>query len=120
MDFCWVTLHVKSLAASLAFYKDILGLEISDQFEGGGNAIAMLGKEGQAKVELLENKAATPDAPNTAVSIGFTVDDLDATLEKLAAKGVRPLGEPVSPNPHLRFAFVPDPDGFTVQLVEHK
>ena len=38
-------------------------------------------------------------------------------LEKLAAAGMA-IPEPMSPNPSLRFYFVKDPDGYSIQLVE--
>jgi len=46
------------------------------------------------------------------------VKSLDQTLSLAKEKGVVLLGEPVQPNPHVRFAFIKDPNGMRVQLVE--
>ncbi len=42
MEFCWVTLPVKDLEESLAFYQGILGLPIDSRFNGDGIDLAML------------------------------------------------------------------------------
>jgi len=51
--------------------------------------------------------------------IALTVDDMDATLEALAAQGI----EPERPKYQLReggswLAFVQDPDGYRVELIQ--
>ena len=35
MKFCWSTLHVRNMSESLAFYQDIVGLEVTRQFKPG-------------------------------------------------------------------------------------
>lgn len=56
-----------------------------------------------------------------SAGISLTTDDLDRTLARLVAFGGRCAGPPVSiPGEHpLRLANIADPDGFTLQLVEH-
>jgi len=52
--------------------------------------------------------------------IGVTVDDLDATLERLAAHGIEPEGPPFEPVENgARICFFPDPDGYRVELLEN-
>ena len=53
MKFCWVTLPVKNLEASLAFYNGVLGLPIDSKHTGNGIEMAMLGEENQPKIELI-------------------------------------------------------------------
>ncbi len=47
------------------------------------------------------------------------MESLDQTISLAKEKGVAILGEPVQPNPHVRFAFIKDPNGMRVQLVEN-
>jgi catechol 2,3-dioxygenase-like lactoylglutathione lyase family enzyme len=45
-------------------------------------------------------------------------DDVDAAFEELTSKGVPALGEPQEWLGRLRIAWVADPDGHPVQLVQ--
>jgi catechol 2,3-dioxygenase-like lactoylglutathione lyase family enzyme len=47
--------------------------------------------------------------------LNFAVDDLDAILAHLAAKGVRPLGGDDT-DAHGKFACILDPDGTKIEL----
>lgn len=120
MTFCWVTLPVKSLETSLAFYQGILGLPIDRQQHHGDVALAMLGDKNQPKIELIQGSNAPKESLTSAITIGITVDDLDQALRHVTSHGVRVSRGPISPGPHIRFAYVLDPDGYEVQLVESK
>lgn len=117
MKLNWVTLRVSNLEQSVAFYTEALGMEVASRFGGGGHQIVMLGKAGEAKVELICDTGTEMESPGNGVSIGLESADLDGLVASLKAKGCTVTG-PVSPNPHIRFFFVKDPDGYTVQLVE--
>jgi lactoylglutathione lyase len=50
MKFCWSTLKVKDMEASLHFYRDVLGLKLERRFQAeGGTEIAFLGG-GETKI----------------------------------------------------------------------
>jgi len=53
MQFCWVTLPVKNLKTSLAFYNGVLGLPINSKHCANGIEMAMLGEENHPKIELI-------------------------------------------------------------------
>lgn len=114
----WITLRVRDLEASLNFYNRILGLPIDRRFESRGKQIVMLGTEGQPKIELIQGSdpALTPEC---GVSVGFEVNSLDEAIENLKNQGISVARGPIQPNPHLRFFYILDPDGFEVQLAEH-
>lgn len=116
MTFLWTTLKIADLDRSLHFYHDLLGLPIAERFGPPGHEIAMLGDETGTKLELLSGPAPAP--LGQGVSLGFAPKDLAALLEALRADGIA-IPAPVSPDPTLRFYFIQDPDGYTVQLVEH-
>jgi lactoylglutathione lyase len=51
--------------------------------------------------------------------IALTVEDLDATLERLAADGIEPEKPPYSVREGgSRICFVQDPDGYRIELIE--
>jgi lactoylglutathione lyase len=52
--------------------------------------------------------------------VGFTVDDVDAAVEELRAKGAEIAIGPLTRNPGLRLAFVRGPDGIMIELMQRK
>ncbi len=116
MTFLWTTLHVTDLERSLHFYHELLGLPVAERFGPPEREIAMLGDGTGTKLELL--CGPIPGPLGQGVSLGFAPDDMAALLETLKADGIA-IPAPVSPNPTVRFYFIQDPDGYTVQLVEH-
>jgi lactoylglutathione lyase len=114
--FQWVTLRVADMEKSLRFYGDLLGMEVARHIQNEHNEINMMGTENDVYVELIHTAWETVAMPGHGVSIGLSVDHLAELLTKLKAAGV-PVEGPVSPNPHLTFYFVTDPDGYTIQLM---
>lgn len=119
MKFNWVTFKVSCMDKSLAFYHEMLELEIALQFEANDQQMVMLGKADEPKIELIYDKNAKIEHPGQGVSIGLEIDELDKMIDKLKKNGQTVIG-PIAPSPHIRFFFVNDPDGYTVQLVEQK
>jgi catechol 2,3-dioxygenase-like lactoylglutathione lyase family enzyme len=52
--------------------------------------------------------------------LGLAVDDLDAALADLKARGVPLVSGPSEPRPGVRIAFLAMPDGVRVELIERK
>lgn len=86
---------VSSLAASLPFYRDVLGLPVTPLDDADGAQIVGLAA-GESLVELLE--ADAPDSPIAKFvarrgpgmhHVCFAVDDLDATLVRCRDAGIR-------------------------------
>src|SRR5688572_17802193 len=109
---------VRSLEPSLAFYRDLLGLEVVFQWNPQAPYIGELvgypevdlhaailripGSDGF--LELLEYRNIPEQAVDTANGnignghIAFTVDELDPLYERLTAAGVRSVSQPVTPS----------------------
>ncbi len=94
-----VGIAVRALDEILPFYRDVLGLPEVDLDDADGARIAGLAA-GDALVELLE--AERPDSPIGKFvakrgpgihHVCFVVDDLDATLARCRAAGVRLIDE---------------------------
>ena len=134
---------VSNLERSLAFWRDVLGFELSHtahqtgelakEITGVGGAeikLAVLKTPGGHKIELLEY-LAPPDRKRRvglrpcdvgSVHVALLVDDLDAVLESIAASGWKAAGKPqtltIGPNAGKRVVYVRDPDGTTIEFME--
>lgn len=118
MKFLHVTLYVKDLEASLAFYRDIVGLPLRRRFAiPPSRELAFLG-EGETEVELICDREK--GAPQVAgdISLGFAAGGVDALRERLLAQGLPGVSEMIEINPATRFFFVQDPDGTRVQFMQ--
>lgn len=119
MKFCWCTLKVQDLDASLEFYETVLGLKLNGRFESTGSMeIAFLG-EGDTKVELTCDHKNEKSPSCEGISLGFETNNLDDAMNFVHSKGIKISAGPFSPNPHTRFFFVQDPDGYNIQFVEN-
>ena len=119
MNFIWSTLHVKQMDTSLRFYKEVLDLEPERLFQtGDGRQIAFL-DSGSVKIELICDGTGEATDPGKDISWGFEVPSLVDTMAMLHQKGI-PVTGPIQPNPGIRFAYISDPDGLKLQLVENR
>lgn len=119
MKFCWTTILVHNMEKSLEFYQKVVGLEMSRRIKAGpGVEIAFLGS-GETQVELIENEAVQEISVGTDISMGFEVDSLESMMEIIKEKGLDIHSGPFQPNPHTRFFYVLDPDGWKIQFVQH-
>jgi glyoxylase I family protein len=133
---------VSNLERSLAFWRDVLGFELSHQVRQAGHlaseitgvpgaeiSIAVVKAPGH-KIELLEYHAPSDRKGSGtirpcdigAAHIAITVDDIDAVLEKIAASGWQAAGSPqtlsTGPNAGKRVIYVRDPDGTTIEFMQ--
>ena len=95
---------------STAFYRDVLGLAIYRTFPGG--TVFFLGQG------FLEVSAHGEGGPTPGVALWLRVRDLAAAMEELAARGVVPDREPRLEPWGLHEAWISDPDGVRIVLVE--
>jgi catechol 2,3-dioxygenase-like lactoylglutathione lyase family enzyme len=133
---------VSNLERSLAFWRDVLGFELSHTahqkgelaqeitgVEGAELKLAVLKTPGGHKIELLEYLAPA-DRKRTNLrpcDIGFVhvallVEDLDVVLAHIAASGYIAAGKPQTltrgPNAGKRVVYVRDPDGTTIEFMQ--
>jgi glyoxylase I family protein len=133
---------VSNLERSLAFWRDVLGFELSHTshqkgelaeeitgVEGAEIKLAVLKAPGGHKVELLEylapadRKRANPRPCDVgSVHVALLVEDLNAVLAQIAASGWEAAGTPqilkTGPNAGKRVVYVRDPDGTTIEFME--
>jgi glyoxylase I family protein len=133
---------VSNLDRSLAFWRDVLGFELSHTAHQTGELakeitgvvgaeikLAVLKSPGDHKIELLEylapshrKRLAFKPCDVGSVHVAFLVDDLEGVLERIAAFGWKAAGKPQilksGPNAGKRVVYVRDPDGTTIEFME--
>ncbi|ANC91242.1 lactoylglutathione lyase [Azospirillum humicireducens] len=121
-------LRVLDLEKSLDFYTRLLGMKLlrRNDYEGGRFTLAFVGygdESDTAVLELTHNwDQKEPYEIGTAYGhIALGVPDIYGTCEKLAAEGVT-IPRPPGPMKHgtTVIAFIEDPDGYKVELIERK
>jgi predicted enzyme related to lactoylglutathione lyase len=114
LGFHHVHLRVKDPAATLAWYQQNFGGEAS-KLRGKLDGVRFNG------VWLFADSSGseTAAAPTAIQLVALRFNDVDATLKALNAKGVSTAAEPRE-LPALRYAFVQDPNGIRVELVNRK
>ncbi|MDQ0754261.1 VOC family protein [Arthrobacter sp. B3I4] len=119
---------VNDLDESLAFYRDVLGLEVRNDVGSDGHRWVTLGSAAQPDLELvLSNPHAgrsqhDGDALQQLLTKGvlpvivFRTDDLDATFETVRAAGAEVLQEPIKQPWGPRDCAFRDPSGNMVRF----
>jgi catechol 2,3-dioxygenase-like lactoylglutathione lyase family enzyme len=105
----FVELRVRDWNASLAWYRDVLGLELLLCVDADAFALFAAGP---ARLAIKRGAAGG------GVLLAFEVDDLDAWLDRLAGQGVRPQGPVKVSSEGYRRTLVLDPDGHELSLFE--
>lgn len=104
-------LHPRDLAASRRFYRDVLGLAVYREFPGG--EVYFLGNG------LLEVSGGGSALPSPAgLELWLQVRDVHAEHDRLAALGVPVLRPPQREPWGLIEAWIADPDGVRIVLVQ--
>ncbi len=115
--------RVRDPEASQRFY-EALGFELRGRlnFETAYNLYMGLPGDGDV-LELTVNRGRDEpyDLGTGYNHIALTVDDIDATLAELEPLGVQPERPPYHPGGREDLpliAFVPDPDGYRIELID--
>ncbi|WP_329098260.1 VOC family protein [Actinomadura citrea] len=112
-------LRVTDLERSLAFYAALGYAKVGSVPETGFGSLTMLQLPDDPFVSLeLVHDPARPVEDTSAVNhLVVQVDDLEAAIADLAAKGVT-AEPPAEPGPGLRTSWLTDPDGYRIELVQ--
>jgi len=135
-------LQVADLGRSLAYYRDLLGLEVEAErhvtapyigdlvgYEGVSLRVAYLRVAGgEHRLELLEYEGIERHPVDTRTGnpgtahVCFEVDELESLYERLRAAGFTSVSEPLrpthGPNSGRLAVYAIDPDGIRVELIE--
>ena len=136
VSFCHLVVGVSDMDRALAFYRDVLGMEVVfERLVSGEPFDAVLGAKhkhqgrvvggllGGLMVELL-SLGAEPAADKPArrgiigiQNVSLSVTDLNDTHRRISGAGYQPEQEPFEIG-GVRMFFVKDPDGTAVEFIE--
>ncbi len=120
-------LRVGNLDRSLAFYTDVLGMRLLRRadYPDGKFTLAFVGYQDEdegAVLELTHNwDTSSYDLGDGYGHIAIEVEDAYATCDQIKEKGgnvVREAGPMM--HGHTVIAFVEDPDGYKIELIQRK
>jgi lactoylglutathione lyase len=113
--------RVTDLEKTVAFYKDVLGLqEIRRHTSGRGSQLVFLkAPDSDEEIELCKFDQSGPVIVGPDLThLAFEVDDLEKFAAEAAAKGY-----PLSDGPHRTeggsfIAFIDAPEGYEIELIQ--
>jgi catechol 2,3-dioxygenase-like lactoylglutathione lyase family enzyme len=132
-NFSHICIGVSDIETSVAFYTEVLGMDVVFDVELDGAGLASVtggaaqrgrmvgGLIGAAMVELLSLGAVPhlPSGPHLGyTNMSFRVDDLDATYDTVRRHHPDVRAEPPVDIGGVRMFFVYDPDGTPIELLE--
>jgi len=126
MTFRYTTLYVTDVKKTLAFYEKAFGLATHFLHESGGYGEL---ESGQTKLGFAAHETAaqllgvpynrtTPGAPPPGFEIGLGVDDARAAFDRAVAAGAAAVRPPAPMPWGQTIAYVRDPDGALIVLVQ--
>ena len=112
-----IALVTDDVEGAVAFYTQVLGLEVIERFPNEDDEDFVFLKAGDVKLELMPKK--TMEASEGFHHLSFEVESVDAAFEELKSKGVKILKAPFDAGiGGIRLAFFEGPNGVRLQLFE--
>ena len=122
VDVLHSAIWVSDLEQSIEFYCDALGLEKTNEFMGGDGAkyVYVAGDESDTEIQFKYDPDRKLDIGNGYDHVAIGVDDTDAEVERLVEETGTTVtrGPLTSEGANARVAFIEDPDGYGIELVE--
>jgi len=129
MVFVHVSVRTSDMDRSIEFYRRYFGMELEKRREIPANdaEIAFLkdsGSDFSLELTYYKDQRRFEQAPyeeRVFDHLAFTVKDLDGTIARMRKAGVKITDEPFMLGPGgNRLAFIEDPDGTLIELIERK
>lgn len=117
-----ITLFTEDLAATKQFYEEVFGLPT--EYENANSAVFRFGEtlinllDSSAGPELIEPASVAAREAGSRLVFTLTVEDVDATCEKLAARGVDLLNGPMERPWGIHTASFRDPGGHIWEIAK--
>ncbi len=117
-----VSIRCRDIESSVDYFQRMFDAKvILRRTPGEGRRIVFL-RMGDSMLELME--MGSPAEPADALNhlgvhhIGIKAEDFEAAYRDLKAKGAVFVGEPFEPTPGIRLAFLREPNGAVIELVQ--
>ncbi|MCX7923605.1 MAG: VOC family protein [Clostridia bacterium] len=122
MKYSFTSITVKNMEESLKFYTEVLSLKELVRFSPRmGVNIVFLKNEENNKIELIEYEGIENTnslSANSIVAIGFTVENLDNTVNMLKEKNIEIIRGPIQIPNGQKFVYVRDPNGAEIVFIQ--
>lgn len=126
MTFRYTTLYVSDVKQTLAFYEKAFGLQTHFLHDSGGygeldtgaTKLGFAAHETAAQVLGARYQRTTPAAPPPAFEIGLGVEDVQAAFDRAIRAGAAAVRTPTQMPWGQTIAYVRDPGGALVVLVQ--
>ena len=113
--------RVKDLEKTVAFYRDVLGLqEVRRHTSGRGSQLVFFkAPQSEEEIEICKFDESGPVVVGPDLThLAFSVDDLEKFARESAARGY-----PLSDGPHKssggsKIAFIDAPEGYEIELIQ--
>jgi predicted enzyme related to lactoylglutathione lyase len=121
-------LRARDLDEALAFYRDVIGLEVRTDMTFGPVRWLTVGPPGQTDIEIILEPTKIGDSAEDEATLRslmerhviqtliFVIDDCDATFERVKAAGARVGQEPTNQPYGVRDCSFLDPSGNQVRF----
>ncbi|MEE9591958.1 MAG: VOC family protein [Thermoplasmata archaeon] len=126
MPLLHTSIRTSDMDRTVAFYTEVLGMELARQKEiaernlrisfledGGGSQIEVLRVDGQSAFQVPSYEKRVFD------HLAYEVSDLDVVLASCRERGGEVVEDPFRlPGSTSLYAFIQDPDGVTIELIQ--
>ena len=116
-------INVSDLDRSIGFYDGLLGVPVQRRVEGDGfTEVVLAADEGGGRMQLARHhdEPGPIEHGNALWKIYFNVDDVAEVCRRVADAGYEVEGPPVRLERWpVTIAFVRDPDGYRIELLQH-
>lgn len=125
MKFLHVMIRVKNIEESLKFYQGLFDLTVTRKLRLSDCDLYFLADgHGEVQIELTYNDETPDGGYNIGNGFGhfaFEINSMDDFSQKLKNFGYEYLYEPFNLSAAgSTIAFVKDPDGYEIEIIEHK
>ncbi len=114
--------RVSDLEKTVAFYRDVLGLELTRQHTSprGSKLVFFKAPGSEEEIEICQYDASGPvNVGYDTTHLAFEVDDIAAFAKHSAAKGYPLSDGPTPTSSGSVIAFIDAPEGYEIELIQH-
>ena len=118
-----VHFRCNDLESTVDYYVKVFGGTVLARVEVKGRPIVQLEVGGQ-RLFFSPKLAGEEVEPNSGklrwgvYQVAFAVEDMDAAVKELTARGAEFEGDPIVINPSFTIAFIKGPDGVQIELLQ--